>query len=465
MAKLNTLFEKFLSDINPDEKAVEYAAEAHQRVRKALEVDEKFKEYVENSFLYGSYKRHTAVGDIKDVDIVVLTNFDPTNEEHSPNRVLRKLKDALARCYDDPDFLEYQRRSIRVDDPLPDVEDAELTLDVIPAVAVNGEEAPLLVPDREQKEWIKSHPKGHLRHTTELNDKNYSEERYVPLVKMMKWWWKNQCELRQPDVERPKPKGFWVECLTGENFDPTQRDWADHFIAVLGSVADKYAQVKSVPKLSDPGLPGEVVKTSMTKDEFEVFMTTVNECLEQAQAAREEENKLKSSELWREIFGDKFSLYDEEETEETKDAASKVPLGPYDHAKQLPWPINLRGKVRIDAYLYYQGKKFGGLNSDKRVIRNDLNIKYVASTNVRGEYEVYWQVVNTGPYAKKADGLRGEFFKAKLLGGDESPDPLINWERSEYTGKHWIECFIVKNGQCVARSGRFYVSIKNPQFP
>lgn len=464
MAKLNSLFQQFLSKIEPNDKAVDYASDAHTRVRQCLAKDEKFKEYLKDSFLYGSYKRHTAVGEIKDVDIVVLTNFDPGNEEDSPNRVLRRLKDALARCYNDPNFLEYQRRSIRVDDPLPDVEDAELTLDVIPAVKVNGKGAPLLVPDREQKEWIRSHPRGHLRHTTVLNEDDYSGGRYVPLVKMMKWWWKHQCELRQSDLEHPKPKGFWIECLVGENFDQTQRDWADLFIAILEDVADKYTYIDVVPELEDPGLPNEVVKTSMTKEEFEVFITAVNECLEQAQIARDEENKLISSEYWREIFGDEFPLYDDEETEETKAAALDMRLGSYSHALPLPWPLNLRGKVRINAYLYYKNKQLSGINNDSRAIQSDLQIKYVARTNVRGDYEVYWQVVNTGSHAQSARGLRGEFFKAKLSGGEKSSNSLVNWERSEYTGKHWIECFIVKNGRCVARSDRYYVNIRNPKY-
>ena len=210
MTKLNSLFDRFLSNIEPDEDAVAYAQEAHKPVRDFLENDEKFGEFVENTFLYGSYRRHTAVGDIKDVDIVVLTNFDPESEEHTPQKVLRKLKAALARHYDDPENPEYQRRSIRINDPLPERSDVSMTLDIIPAVAPNGDDAPLLVPDREVKAWVQSHPKGHIKATSELNRQEYSGSKFVPLVKMMKWWWKYQCQVRQPDLERPKPKGFWI---------------------------------------------------------------------------------------------------------------------------------------------------------------------------------------------------------------------------------------------------------------
>src|SRR5687768_11643135 len=158
MTKLNALFDKFLQNIEPDEKMVGHAHSAHDPVRTFLEDDEDFGQYVEDTFLYGSYKRHTSVGDIKDVDIVVLTNFDTESEDYTPQKVLRKLKSALARYYKDPENPEYQRRSIRVNDPLPDDKEVEMTLDIIPAVPTGGENDPLLVPDKDVKKWILSHP-------------------------------------------------------------------------------------------------------------------------------------------------------------------------------------------------------------------------------------------------------------------------------------------------------------------
>jgi len=224
---------------------------------------------------------------------------------------------------------------------------------------------------------------------------------------------------------------------------------------------------EEVPELQDPGLDNEAIKTSMSKDEFDVFMDAVNENLEQAILARDASNELTSTELWREIFDEKFSLYDAEESEETRSESKSLVLDDYSHAKKPRWPIQLkkRCKVRINGYIYSdKKKKLGGINSNGRVIKSGLRIKYVAKTRMRGAYEVYWQVVNTGKHAKKESGLRGEFFKAKLPDGAESSNPLVNWEFSSYTGKHWIECFIVKDGICVGRSGRFYVNIKNPTF-
>ncbi len=338
MTKLNDLFDKFLSNIEPDSKAKKYAQKAHEPVRDYLKKDKDFKDYFVNSFLYGSYKRHTAVGDIKDVDIVVLTNFDTSSKEHAPQKVLSKLKSALSRYYKDPENPDYQRRSIRINEPLPDNNEIVMTLDIIPAVIVNGDDNPLLVPDREVNKWVWSHPKGHIKHTTDLNSVEYSEERFVPLVKVMKWWWKYQCKSRQPEIERPKPKGFWIECLTGENFDTNQHDWADHFTAVLKNLSAKYSAIQDVPKLKDPGLPGKYIETSMILEEFQVFMKAINESLDLAKQAYSETDELKSSELWRDVFGEQFPLYDQEETETARSQAITIPLGNYSHAKPLPWP-------------------------------------------------------------------------------------------------------------------------------
>jgi hypothetical protein len=285
---------------------------------------------------------------------------------------------------------------------------------------------------------------------------------------MMKWWWRYQCETKQPEVERPHPKGFWLECLTAENFDPQQTAWADHFIAVLENVKRKYAEPTEVPKLCDPGLPSETIKTSMTLAEFKTFIGIVEECLEQAQQANEEPDDVESSRLWRVLFGPEFPHYDKEETKETQKMARSNALGDIAHAQKPNWPmsINKRYKVRIDAYLYKETQRLSGLNSNGRYVQNGLRIKYVASTNVKGSYDVWWQVVNTGEHARKENGLRGGFFKARGYDFKQpSSNPLVNWEYSAYTGKHWIECFIVKDGVCVARSGRFYISIKNPNYP
>jgi len=83
------------------------------------------------------------------------------------------------------------------------------------------------------------------------------------------------------------------------------------------------------------------------------------------------------------------------------------------------------------------------------------DIYFVAGTNVPRPFDVYWQVVNTGEEARSVNGLRGGIYPSKTLG----VGGLRQKEYSSYKGNHWIECFIVKNDICVARSNEFMVNI------
>jgi hypothetical protein len=473
MSKLTKQFDVFLSEIEPGGKAVRFASKAHTRVRDHLASDEKFKQHLRDSFLYGSYKRSTAICEIKDVDIVLLTDFDPNEKENTPQRVLRKVKDALNRHYKDTKNQQYQRRSIRVDDPLPEDDDASLTLDVIPAFAPRGDNKPLLVPDRELKKWVPSHPKGHIEHTTALNAKDCGNGMFVPLVKIMKYWWKYQCEVIQPDVERPKPKGFWIECLTGECFDRDQKDYATHFMRVLENLSNKYSDADSVPTLEDPGLKnGHTIKTSMTIEEFHTFMDAVNGCLDLAEAALEEEDDYQSGIIWREIFGNEFPL--PEQNQSIKSIAHPFPkgfqVGDFSH-RQSPVELNIidRGSysipIRIKAGLYW-GKSDDKINNRRYKgpfsVGSELPvhhwIKYEVEGYIPDGYQIYWQVVNTGAHARsQVGGLRGEIFRGER----------VQWERSRFTGVHWIECYLVNpyTRVCEGKAGPFYVIFDNPSFP
>lgn len=451
MSKLNSTFDEFLSAIEPGDKAVKYAIKAHEPVREFLQSDESsFKEYVVDTFLYGSYRRHTAVGDIKDVDIVVLTNFDISDDENPPNNVLKKLKASLSKFYKDPENPEYQRRSIRINDPLPD-EVTDMTLDIIPAVPVDKNDGVLWVPDKEVKSWVYSHPNGHIENTTQLNSEECSQGKFVPLVKIIKWWWKYQCSVLIPKTERPKPKGFWVECLVAENFDPNQRYWADHFITVLQNISSKYSNLQSVPELKDPGLQDETIKTSMTLDEFKFFINTVEDSLDLAKKANTEGSEAESQRLWQQIFGEKFSG-----SNKSYIGKSGTPIS-RNVGEQFLTDFgiheSIRYSIRIDARIIQDGWRPFFLRGSSNPLRKKRKLEfYIQNCGVPNYYTIKWKVKNYGDEATSAGDLRGE------ITDDKGQRTKV--ENTKYTGRHYVECYAVQNGVCVAKD-RIEVPIAN----
>lgn len=122
--------------------------------------------------------------------------------------------------------------------------------------------------------------------------------------------------------------------------------------------------------------------------------------------------------------------------------------------KQAPlWSINPSNNVDISAR-YKNTKKWHSLIS-KNPLPKNVEIQFTAHTNVKGSFDIYWQVVNTGQEASLKEDLRGNIFRAKTAGRGG----LQHKEITRYAGTHWIECFIVKDNVCVAHSQEFIVKI------
>jgi len=123
--------------------------------------------------------------------------------------------------------------------------------------------------------------------------------------------------------------------------------------------------------------------------------------------------------------------------------------------RQLPmWPLVLKGNVTVTGWFSRDGSRSQHFQSGDRLSKHCL-LRFKAKTNISWPYKVYWQVVNTDEEARAANCLRGGFYDGIIEKGGR-----VRKEGTLYTGMHWIECFIIKNGVCVARSGEFVVNIK-----
>jgi hypothetical protein len=125
-----------------------------------------------------------------------------------------------------------------------------------------------------------------------------------------------------------------------------------------------------------------------------------------------------------------------------------------DHSQRPTWPMLQRYRASIKATLHYArgGRKISALAS--RRIGKNLWLKFSLETNAPYPYQVYWKVVNTGPEARAANQLRGSIFP------DDSAAGNLRWEHTAYSGTHWVEAYVVKDGQCVALSAPKYVMVR-----
>lgn len=124
------------------------------------------------------------------------------------------------------------------------------------------------------------------------------------------------------------------------------------------------------------------------------------------------------------------------------------------HRRPPKWPVNLTHQVHIKSAVFERKGFRPAQFKSAEEIPNDCGLVFEAKTDVPRGYRVFWQVVNTGPVAKSYRNLRGTFDEVEITEGT-----LVKKERSQYEGIHSIECFIVKDGICVARSSPYVVMI------
>ena len=122
------------------------------------------------------------------------------------------------------------------------------------------------------------------------------------------------------------------------------------------------------------------------------------------------------------------------------------------HREKPQWPMLNRDKVSIKGQASRKGFRTLHSNNNFNSLPKHYSLRFEASTDVVEPFNIYWQVVNTGEEAATEGnkGLRGKIFAGTS----------IQKESTGYIGTHWIECFVVKDGKCVARSNEFLVNIE-----
>ncbi len=125
-----------------------------------------------------------------------------------------------------------------------------------------------------------------------------------------------------------------------------------------------------------------------------------------------------------------------------------------EHSEKPTWPMLQVYRASIKASLHYAKNTRRISELARRKIAKKLWIKFVAETSAPYPYKVFWKVVNNGSEAREAEQLRGKIFE------DSSTQGNVLWEHTAFTGTHWVEAYIVKDGVCVGMSPKKYVMVR-----
>lgn len=115
------------------------------------------------------------------------------------------------------------------------------------------------------------------------------------------------------------------------------------------------------------------------------------------------------------------------------------------HRQTPPWKLPTWSTVEIvttaDDKMIHSGEP----------LNKGMHLKFRAKYFSNRKYYIKWQVTNTGTEAKNC--LRGDFYNS------DNWDPNVRTESTSYTGIHYVQCFVISNGQCIAKSREFIVNV------
>ncbi|MEH2374126.1 nucleotide-binding domain-containing protein [Nostoc sp.] len=281
------------------------------------------------------------------------------------------------------------------------------------------------------KGWIKSDPREFIKW---FNEKADNDGQLKRIVRYLKAW----SDYRKGDL----PSGLIFSILAANNIVFDERD----DIALYKTLLNIKSSLKRSFVCYRPTIPAdENLLEDYSKTNKDYFLEQLGSFIQSAEKALDEKTSQKDAcKAWQRHFGeDRFPFESYANTEEFIENR---------------FTIDIRYELKIDCLVSQQGFRTHSLIemilSRLPLLRGKSLKFYIVDCNVPKPFQVKWKVRNVGEEATRRDQIRGQIL-------NDSGNHQKN-ESSLFHGAHFVECYIIKDNICVARS-RIDVPIKFPE--
>lgn len=375
-------------------------------------------------YIVGSVGRNTAINNCSDLDLLFDLPIDVYKkynayESNGQSALLQDVKKVLEE--------RYPKTKLRGDGQVVVIEFSKYTVELVPGFKQSDDR--FKYPD--------THDGGSWKYTDPLKEQNEcasvnesSNGIYYDFCHMMRGW-KNNWNFKFP--------GLLIDTLVYNYFkenDYYNESTYDDYLDILKGL---FEYIKSQDEQQSywhaVGSNQYVYNPDNGK-----FIKKAKDAAKKIDDAETEED---ITNALTELFGDKFKTA----LAETNSISKSYTYSNTEEFIERIFPVDIRYSLEIDCKVSQNGFRDFFLRKalyEHQILRHNKSLKFfIDYTDVPEPYSIYWKVRNVGEVAERKNQIRGQIKKTDL------PHQI---EKTSFYGPHYVECYIIKNYVCVARS-------------
>jgi hypothetical protein len=342
-------------------------------------------------------------------------------------------------------------------------------MDVLPVIPDPEMDTGVLLTDKELRNWLYSNPVGYAKWFEEHMDESLVDEDLIALSKRLG---RSVEEVPRHFVRTPLQRVVQLLKRSRDEYFSSKPENAPASILITTLAARAYASqrdlqtallqtVEAMPANIEKRPDGWWVENPAhrqenfadkwnsypeRRDAFFAWLTVLGESLSSSAEAA----TLSGAQELTPIFGSASveaarNLSGKGHSPEFG-AARRRSRAPREQMIEERFPVHLTESVKISCEVAEPGyaNRFTRRRAQhRRRLKKSRPLRFqIIEISVQEPFDVYWKVRNFGHEAQVRGELRGEI----VLAG------RVHHERTLYRGDHYVDCYIVKNGQCVARA-------------
>jgi hypothetical protein len=381
-------------------------------------------EISEHSYIVGSIGRKTAIVKTSDLDVIfdlpdnVYKKFD-AYESNGQSALIQEVKNVLKE--------RYPKTDIRGDGQVIVIAFTAYTVELVPGFMQS--DGSFKYPDtNDGGSWKKTDP---IPEQDECSScETLSSGNFINFCRMMRKW-KNKCGV--------VIGGLLIDTLVYNHFSSncyfSEKSYKDYF-----DVLESFFEYLK-------GLNKEQVYWLALGSNQQVYNTDGGSFVDKAKTAYDSmcecDTEEKKYNVLQNLLGSDFP-----NSTITKNVTSHSSY--FSNTEEFiehEVPIDIRYALQIDCKVTQNGFRdfllSHFLRNGNGLLRHNKSLNfYIVKSATPNPDSIWWKVRNVGATAEKRNCIRGQIVKSNKENQSE---------RTNFCGPHFVECYIIKNGVCVAR--------------